>query len=371
MNSPLLAAWRADLLSDAIRPDEAQLEVLRVMDDIWQALEQSEMKSRGLGGLLRLFQPDKPRWPPVKGLYLWGGVGRGKTYLLDLFYRTWDRSDKARYHFHHFMQYVHGQLRKRGGETNPLRSLARDFAVQYRLLFLDEFLVQDIADAMILGELLQALFQQGVCLLTTSNTPPDRLYADGLQRQRFLPAIEALKQHTRVVELAGQTDHRRQRVSSDQRWLYPLTEHVSSLMLQAFNRLLPGGWRPGYGLCVNGRRLRCTRAGGSVVWWHFDALCRQPLGSADYLELARAFTVWFIEAVPQLDSTDDDAVRRFMHLVDVLYDQRAKLVVSACCPPEAVYRGQRLAEPFQRTVSRLLEMQSDHWWGQAHGRSAT
>ncbi len=370
MSSPLLAAWRADLLGGVIEPDDAQLQVLRRMDQIWNELEASEKRRRGLGDLLDLFRPDRPRWQPVKGLYLWGGVGRGKTYLMDLFFRTWEHEAKARFHFHHFMQYVHGQLRERAGQRDPLQSLARDFAVRYRLLFLDEFLVLDIADAMILGELLDALFRQGICLFTTSNTPPRDLYRGGLQRQRFLPAIDALERHTHVMELAGDIDHRQQRLGDRQRWLYPLSEHTASLMLQSFNRLLPGGWRQAYEVCVNGRRLVCERAGGSTVWFRFASLCEQPLGAADYLELARSFTVWFIEGIPALGVDQDDAARRFITLVDVLYDQRIKLVASACCPPSELYRGRRLRAEFQRTASRLTEMQSDDWWSRARSQTA-
>ena len=362
MKSPLLAAWRADLLGGVIEPDDAQLQVLQVMDGIWQALEHSRERKRGLGDLLNLFQPEKPRWPPVKGLYLWGDVGRGKTYLLDLFYRTWEEEAKARYHFHAFMRHVHAQLRQRQGERDPLQSLARDFAVQIRLLLLDEFLVHDIADAMILGELLEALFLQGVCLLTSSNTAPENLYAGGLQRQRFLPAIDTLKAHTHVLRLDGAVDHRRQRLSAQRRWLYPLSEHTASLLLQSFNELLPGGWRQNQELCINGRLMVCARAGGSTVWFAFADLCEQPLGAGDYLELARNFSVWFIEGIPEMDARNDDAARRFITLVDVLYDQQVKLVASACCPPDELYRGQRLKAEFQRTASRLVEMQGDDWW---------
>lgn len=365
MTSPLLAAYRADLLSDAIQPDDAQIVVLQQLEKLYQQLAQADEKKRLLD-LIHLFQPNRPRYKPVKGLYLWGTVGRGKTYLLDLFFQTLEREDKARFHYHRFMQHVHERLRKYRKQPDPLKPLAHELAIQFRVLILDEFLVLDIADAMLLAGLMKALFFQGVCVLCTSNVEPEKLYEGGLQRIRFLPAIAAIQENMTILELGGALDYRQQWVQQQKTWLYPLNEESQYRMEQAFNTLLPGGYRSRFQLKLQNVSLACEKAGQGAAWFRFDALCQAALGSAEYLQICQQFGVVFISGVPCLTTEQDDAARRFITLIDIIYDLRVKLMISADCTLTDLYRGTRLKKEFKRTSSRLTEIQTEKWWSLAH-----
>ena len=293
-----------------------------------------------------------------KGLYLWGAVGRGKTYLMDCFYECLPLAEKQRLHFHHFMQMVHARLKALPDQEDPLRLVARHFSAQARVLCFDELFVSDIGDAMLLGRLLQYLFDDGVTLMATSNIPPDVLYRDGLQRERFLPAIRSLKQHTYVLHLDGGSDYRLRHLEKTRLYYVPAGAEADS-HLQAFFRQLSGGVHTSTApLLINDREIPVKEHVDGVVWFGFRDICSGPRSAADYIEIARAWHTVLISDIPVLDADLEDEARRFVALVDEFYDRRVKLAVSAAVPLEHLYTGKRLTFEFQRTTSRLTEMQS-------------
>lgn len=308
------------------------------------------------------------RYPRVAGLYLHGRVGRGKTLLMDLLAESLNDTGIPvwRIHFHRFMDRIQQEMRRFDRQRDPLPAMARELAGRCRVLCFDEFHVDDIGDAMLLGGLLQPMFERGLTLVATSNTAPDDLYADGLQRQRFVPAIRAIEANCRIVELDAETDYRLRELSRQPVFRHPLDEETRQALEAEFDSLARGERRPDDALEIRGRPLRPLARAGSVVWFDFDTLCRSARASGDYIELARRFGTIFVSDVPRMDEADDDAARRFVHFVDECYDRAVKLVVSAECPPSDLYSGTRLAGPFERTVSRLIEMQSHDYLGREH-----
>ena len=298
------------------------------------------------------------RWVPVRGLYLWGSVGRGKTWLMDCFYDSLPFSRKRRVHFHRFMQDVHAARKHYRRRRDPLRLIARDWAAD-RVLCFDEFYVSDIADAMILARLTKTLFAEGVTLVATSNVAADDLYRDGLQRRRFLPAIKRIKQHCRVMQLADGTDYRLQLMTGAKVWHMPANNASDAALATQFERLAgkPGPARPGT-LCVLGRAIRTRRQADNSIWFDFDELCRGARAAADYSAIAREFQHVFLSGIPVLGDADNNAARRFINLIDELYDHRVKLLCAAAAEPDALYAGKRLHFEFARTASRLHEMRS-------------
>jgi cell division protein ZapE len=319
-------------------------------------------------GLLRKWR----RQPqPAGGLYLWGGVGRGKTWLMDLFYDSLGDLPRQRLHFHHFMRGVHGDLARLKQQREPLRVVAEQFAAGCRLLCLDELLVSDIADAMILGRLFDALLQSGVTLVMTSNTAPGDLYRDGLQRARFLPTIALLEQQLTVHELATGADYRLRQMR--QAPIYLLTSVAADARAQLnalYERLAGEHGAHAAELRIAGRPIAAWRRSSDVVWFAFESLCEGARSQHDYMELAAEFHTVIVSDVPLFDELRDDAARRFIALVDEFYDQGVKLVLSAAAPPAELYRGRRLAHDFQRTASRLMEMQSTQYLARPHRRQA-
>lgn len=299
---------------------------------------------------------------PLAGAYLWGGVGRGKSYLLDLFFDCVPGERKRRLHFHQFMQTVHDERRRLGNIADPLPRIAADWAAQAQVLCFDEFQVHDVADAMLLGTLLQELLDRGVLVVATSNREPDELYRHGLQRERFLPTIALLKERLDVIELNGPTDYRSRALHDVRRYLTPLGPVASEGMAAVYRRLAPEHDKPGP-LTVNGRQLTVVRRGGDVVWFEFSALCRTPRSAMDYLDIAARFHTVLLSDVPVLTADEYDVAHRFTNLVDVFYDQGVNLIVSAAAVPAELYAGDRMGFEFQRTVSRLLQMQSADWPG--------
>jgi len=304
---------------------------------------------------------------PLRGLYLWGGVGRGKTFLVDAFFAELPLREKRREHFHRFMLDVHARLRAHSDRTSPLEGVADDIAPVARILCIDEFVVGDVADAMILGTLLEALFRRGVTLVATSNIPPDELYRGGLQRERFLPAITLVERHCRVMQLDAGVDYRLAQLERATPWLGPdVPDHESSLAA-AFDRLAGGPGRRDAPIEISGRSLRARREAEDVVWFDFSELCEGPRSAADYVEIARCYHTVFLGGVPVMDGTADDAARRFVTLVDEFYDRGVKLFVSAAAvTPEDLYTGERLAFEFRRAVSRLHEMQARSYLAKPH-----
>ncbi len=347
------ARYRDDLRHAAIAPDPVQAAAVRVLDRLHREL------SRPPRGWRRLLPAGAPP-EPVKGLYLWGNVGRGKTYLMDLLYATLPFQGKTRTHFHRFMRGLHERLTELHEVQDPLATVARDIARRARVLCLDEFLVADITDAMLLARLLEHLFEGGVTLVATSNVRPDDLYRDGLQRARFLPAIELLKRHLEVLHLDGSTDYRLRTLDRAPTYHCPAGADAEHSLARAFRRLAGTSAAATRSpvLELEGRPIRVRGAGEGVLWADFDALCRGPRSQNDYLEIARCYHTVLISAVPLLGRRDEDAARRFIHLVDVFYDRAVKLILSAAGQPRELYRGARLQAEFRRTISRLEEMQS-------------
>ena len=311
----------------------------------------------------RRWWPWRRGWPAVKGIYIWGGVGRGKTYLLDLFYDTLPTARKRRRHFHRMMHDVHRRLGALGDVSDPVDRIAAEIAGDTRVLCFDEFFVSDIGDAMILGRLLDGLFRRGVTLVATSNLPPAELYRDGLQRQRFLPAIEALEAHCDVVELDSGVDYRLRQL--ERAGTYFVGDCDAGLQA-FFDASASSDIRSDASVSINGRDIPVHRLAKGIGWFHFDAVCRGPRSQADYIELARWLPTFILSGVPLLTAELDNEARRFIALVDEFYDRRVKLVVSADAPIDDLYRGRRLEFEFRRTISRLTEMQSSEYLAQAH-----
>ena len=357
-------AGRYQALVDAgeITADPAQHAIIKVLDELFHNLQKQPAPERWWR---RLF-PTRPDAEPLRGIYLWGEVGRGKTFLVDLFYDCLPAQGKRRVHFHRFMRGVHAALKNHRRQRDPLPRVARDIARDTRLLCLDEFFVADIADAMILAGLLDGLFRQGVTLVTTSNTPPSRLYRDGLQRARFEPAIELLEKHTRVLSLDSETDYRLRALERAEIYHTPLDEGADQALEAAFDALAPDTGKADTTVEIEGRKIPVRRLADGVAWFEFDALCDGPRSQNDYLELACQFQTLLLSNVPVLDWRLENQARRLVNLIDVLYEHNVKLIMSAGSTPERIYQGERLQFEFQRTTSRLLEMQSHDYLARAH-----
>ena len=302
----------------------------------------------------------------LRGLYLWGAVGRGKTMLMDQFTASLPAGLALRVHFHRFMLDVHAQLRALGEVRDPLPRVAAGIAARSRVLCLDEFMVADIGDAMILYGLLRALVERGVTLVTTSNTPPRDLYRNGLQRERFLPAIALLEQHCEVLEIASSQDWRLRALTRAPVYLTPDDARAEAALARLFTELAQGTVEENVGLTINDRGFRARRVCAQAAWFDFAALCDGPYGSADYIELARTYPAILISGLPQFTPFNEDAAQRFVHLIDELYDRRVKLAVTAQVPVVELYDGTRLRGEFARIESRLIEMQSREYLGEAH-----
>lgn len=341
--------------------DPAQQPALRALDRIHAAMA-APVPVRGV--LQRLFG-DGPQ-PSPQGLYLWGGVGRGKTFLIDLFFAGLPIQEKRRTHFHRFMRDVHERLRAHAGERDPLAAIAREWRQSLRVLVLDEFFVSDIGDAMLLGRLLDRLFTEGVVLVTSSNAAPPDLYKDGLQRARFLPAIALVERHCEVVELVSDIDYRLRALTRSPVYRAPLDAGSDAWLQQRWRELGGDDSHVDAGIVIDGRRIPVRARCKGLCWFDFDALCEGPRGTADYIEVAREFHTVLLGGIPRLDGSRDDAARRFVHLVDELYDRHVNLVCTADAPPIALYSGERLVAAFERTASRLVEMQSTDYLAHEH-----
>jgi cell division protein ZapE len=336
--------------------DSAQEEACRRLRELQARLTAPSPASPrpGLLGRLRRQRPEPP--PAIPGLYLWGSVGRGKTYLMDWFFETLPIAEKRRLHFHHFMLQVHDAMSGLPNQPDPLDLIGARWREGVRLLCLDEFVVMDIADAMILHRLLAALLNRGLTLVTTSNTAPDQLYRNGLQRQRFLPAIELLKAHTRVFELNGGVDYRLRNLADA--GVYFVGNGGESRLAAHFEHLTGGHAVSSQPLEIHGRAIPVRRLGADVAWFDFQGLCGTARAVSDYIEIARLFHTVLLSGVPVFRPREEAAARRFVHLIDEFYDRRVKLVIAAESPIAGLYPGGFVDFPFERVQSRLLEMQS-------------
>src|SRR5690606_10716771 len=299
-------------------------------------------------------------------------VGRGKTYLMDNFFESLPFEQKMRVHFHRFMRRIHSELKLLGGKKNPLTLVADTISREARVICFDEFFVSDITDAMILGTLMEELFRRGVTLVATSNIAPDGLYKDGLQRARFLPAIALLKQHTQVVNVDGGVDYRLRALEQVELYHSPLDAAADQSLMESFKNLMPGSvgnsgeFQSNVAVDIEGRKIIARHLAEDVIWFDFVELCDGPRSQNDYIELAREYHSVLISNVPGLGRNNDDQARRFVNLVDEFYDRHVKLVISAARPLANLYDEGRLNFEFQRTVSRLLEMQSREYLAKPH-----
>lgn len=363
-----LERYQADLSKPGFARDAAQEMAVQHLQRLFDKLVAAEaIAANGsmLSSLLGKLRREK-RIEPIRGLYFWGGVGRGKTYLMDTFYDTLPFKRKLRAHFHRFMQRVHRELKALAGEKNPLQIIARNLAAEARVICFDEFFVSDIADAMILAGLFEALFGHGVSLVATSNIEPDGLYKDGLQRARFLPAIALLKRHTLALNVDGGTDYRLRALEKAELYHCPLDESADISLRRSFEALAPEPGLADQAIEIEGRAIRVRWLADDVAWFDFAALCDGPRSQNDYIELAREYHAVLISDVPQLDADRDDQARRFINLVDEFYDRSVKLVLAAAVPLDQLYCGHRLRFEFERTKSRLLEMQSHEYLAREH-----
>jgi cell division protein ZapE len=354
-------AYEDSLTREGHVRDSAQLDVILKLEDLQRRIQQHKPSRRRLFGCLRKSDTDG-----IKGLYLWGGVGRGKTFLMDLFFDSLKVEDKKRIHFHRMMHDVHDRLRALGDIEDPLDSVADSIAAEIRVLCFDEFFVSDIADAMLLGRLLDGLFRRGVTLVATSNSRPDDLYPGGLQRQRFLPAIDLLNHHTDVVHMDSGMDYRLRLLKKAGTFLTPDDLPAHKKLNFFFDESANSQIRSNHCLEINGRSILARKCAKGIAWFDFDALCDGPRSQSDYIELARWYPSVILSGVPVLDPMREDQTRRFIALVDEFYDRRVKLIISAAAKAESLYTGKRLSFEFERTVSRLIEMQSSEYLALPH-----
>ena len=303
---------------------------------------------------------------PVTGIYMHGGTGRGKTWLMDSFYSCADIAEKHRLHFHRFIREVHNQLSELHDVKDPLKEVARQWASRYRMICLDEFHVSDIGDAMILGGLLDALFKQGVTLVTTSNIPIDELYKNGLQRERFLPAIELLKRHTTEVALGNGKDYRINLLTGWETYHVLKNGQGEQVLRDQFQALANVPAKSNRTVEINKQAFRYHAWANELIWFSFDELCSKPRSANDYLDIAQSFHTVFINDVPVMDEARDDAAKRFVHLIDALYDNHVKLILSAEAPVDTIYQGKLVKFEFDRTISRLNEMASQDYLASEH-----
>jgi cell division protein ZapE len=341
--------------------DAAQLKAIERLDDLRTRLMKPQPR-----GLLDGLLGRKPPRKLERGLYFWGGVGRGKTFLMDLFFHSLPFKSKQRSHFHHFMLSVHEQLKKHADQTDPLDLIADRIAAKTRVICFDEFFVSDIADAMLLGTLFTNLFARGVTLVATSNIPPDKLYKDGLQRARFLPAIKQIKEHTEVLNVDGGTDYRLRLLERAMAWF----DAKAAATTDEFNRLFDAcageAGASNVSFILNHRKVHAERRANDVIWFTFKQLCDGPRGQTDYIELARCYHTVLLSDVPVLDALQDNQARRFISLVDEFYDRSVKLIVAGHAPLDQTYQGTSFKFEFERTKSRLIEMQSKEYLARAH-----
>ncbi|PIE43193.1 MAG: cell division protein ZapE [Gammaproteobacteria bacterium] len=358
--------YQLDLKKDGFSHDSAQEYAVKKLDDLYHRLiaaESAKPKSK-FGSLKDRLQKKQP--VPERGLYFWGGVGRGKTYLMDTFYDSLPFDRKMRVHFHRFMQRVHHELKGLEGVKNPLKNIARIFAGEARVICFDEFFVTDIGDAMILAGLLGELFANEVSLVCTSNIVPDGLYKDGLQRARFLPAIALVNQHTEVINVDGGVDYRLRTLEQAELYHYPLDAGAKTSLENSYEGLAVESGDHNVELEINNRVINAVKCSDDVAWFEFAELCDGPRSQNDYIELAKEFHAVLISNIPVMGGDTDDQARRFINLIDEFYDRNVKLIVSAEASIDTLYQGGKLNFEFERTESRLLEMQSHEYLETPH-----
>jgi cell division protein ZapE len=361
MNLSPLQRYQHDLEHAGFTQDQAQRHAIQQLENLYHRLIKAHGRKGRLSAqtLLRALSI-KSTSTPEKGLYFWGGVGRGKTYLMDIFFESLPFPEKMRVHFHRFMRLVHEELKSLQQQKNPLEIVAKRLADKTRVICFDEFFVSDITDAMILAGLVDGLFKRGVTLVATSNIVPDGLYKDGLQRARFLPAIALLKQHTDVINVDGGIDYRLRTLEHAELYPWPLDDEADSCLKTSFDSLVPdiNEVVENITLDIEGRPITARYHAEDVAWFDFAALCDGPRSQNDYIALSKEYHAVLISNIPELDERKEDQARRFINLVDEFYDRKVKLIITAEKPIHQLYSGNRLVFEFDRTQRRLLETQS-------------
>lgn len=351
----MLDAYEALLAARGFLADTAQRTAAERLQRLYYELLSFKVARRG--ALRRIFSPPVP----PRGLYFWGGVGRGKSFLMDCFYASVPYRRKRRIHFHAFMHDVHRQLNALKSESDPLLKVAERIASEVRLICFDEFHVSDIADAMILGRLLEALFARGVIFVMTSNYPPDDLYPSGLQRENFLPTIALIKSNVDVLQIDAGIDYRLRTLQQVEIFHYPADTAAERKMAEYFIAMAGGTGEAGSSIAVLGRDIATLQRGNGVIWFDFKTLCGGPRSQNDYLELARAYHTVLLSGIPKMSARMASEARRFTWLVDIFYDHKVKLIATAECDPDHLYTEGTQASEFFRTASRLTEMRSHEY----------
>lgn len=364
-NPSPLESYQKDIADGKFAFDESQHEAVIQIQALFDDLIVNDKNSFGVWRKLlnKVSQHDKNK---LTGLYIWGGVGRGKTWLVDTFYHCLPFENKMRMHFNRFMRMVHNELNALSDIQNPLDEIAQSIAEKARVICFDEFHVADITDAMLLAGLLKALFDRGVVLVATSNEHPDKLYWDGLQRERFLPAIDLLNEFTKIINVDSGIDYRLRYLDKAKTYHTPLGESSEALMLDSFQQLSTEAGQPAHIIVIEHREILTVQCADGVVWFDFPDICDGPRGPADYIEIARLYQTVLISNIPQMSALNDDVCKRFITLVDEFYDRNVKLILSAAMQPELLYEGQSLTLAFRRTVSRLIEMQTHDYLARPH-----
>lgn len=345
--------------------DPYQKETLKALQELRHKLEQYH-PNESIFSRITTILSRKSDTENLKGLYIWGRVGRGKTFLMDLFFSSLHVKKKLRLHFHQFMNESHELMKIHSNKRNPLKWVAQEFSEKATVLCIDEFFVNDIGDAMIISGLLHGLFKNKTVLVTTSNIKPRQLYKNGLQRESFLPAIDLLQTHTDIIQLGGETDYRFESMQIEGVYNTPVDEESLGWLehhyLSLSSEKNDGSWGT---IQIGGRTLQTIRHSAKIAWFDFNELCAGPRSTSDYAELAKRFNTILISHVPVLENKDDQA-RRFINLVDEFYNRNVKLILSAEASPDSLYRGSRLSDEFMRTTSRLTEMQSLEYLEKQH-----
>lgn len=363
-----LDKYKQDLIQDDFLYDAAQEHAVNQLQRLFDELQSKPLPVTGFKKVLNRWKRvvSKPENNHITGLYFWGGVGRGKTYLVDTFYDSLPFQKKMRVHFHRFMHRVHQELKTLTGQADPLKIIAKRFADETCIICFDEFFVSDITDAMILGTLFEELFARNVTLVATSNIIPDKLYWNGLQRVRFLPAIALINQHCRVVNVDSGIDYRLRTLEQAEIYHYPLDQQANSNLCHYFKQLAGEGGNTNATINVNNRQLLTKKVAEGVVYFDFSVLCESARSQSDYMELSREYHTVLLADVKQMDGSCDDSTRRFIALVDEFYERNVKLIISAEVALEALYLEGRLTFEFKRCLSRLQEMQSHEYLASEH-----
>lgn len=349
-----LAYYHKQIETQQLENDEQQLAAITHFDSLYHELIKAHKTRKAWLSFLR-------QSSPLKGVYLWGGVGIGKTFLMDSFYQSLPFKEKKRMHFHQFMRWVHAELKRHQGIKNPLHHIAKELSQETHVLCFDELHVSDITDAMILGRLFDAIFSQGICLVTTSNAHPDDLYKNGLQRKSFLPAIALIKTHTTVMHIPTQTDYRLRNLNKAAVCFSSHDAHAEKSMEEIFTLLTPHQQVLTTPIDIDGRAIAVRKRGDDVIWFDFDTICKPPRSQHDYLALAEQYRTVIISNIPVIAPNAKNIISLFIKLIDILYDARVRFIYSSAAPAHELYPSGTLATDYQRAASRLIEMQSAHY----------